>query len=342
MKNNRSRIRLSIDIESDGLRSGYMQVPYSTHDSAYGWIPVPIMSMRNGNDGPRILLVAGNHGDEYEGQIALTKLMKDLDPLALRGQIVALTAANYPAVIAGSRVSPIDDGNLNRSFPGDPNGGPTAMIADYIENSLLPVMDYVIDLHSGGYSLQYLPCALVRRTDDDALMQRLLDAVQEFGASIAYITDGSQGGSDRTLAAAAARKDVVAITVELGGAAMVSREGLMLAEQGVRRLLHLFGVLPGKGDSSRDKCRLMEVNGAPYFVYATQAGVFEPYFDLGDAVESNQLAGMIHFPEEPWRASEAVYFEISGTIICKRAPARTKLGDCLYQLATEYRPQHIF
>jgi predicted deacylase len=59
------------------------------------------------------------------------------------------------------RTSPLDEGNLNRSFPGDPYGGPTAQIADYIESVLLPQCDFVFDFHSGGSSLTYVPSALI-------------------------------------------------------------------------------------------------------------------------------------------------------------------------------------
>src|SRR6516162_3472035 len=77
-------------------------------------------------------LMAGNHGDEYEGQVALGKLIRSLEPAEVSGRIIILPSANFPAAMAGMRTSPLDEGNLNRSFPGDPYGGPTAQIADYI------------------------------------------------------------------------------------------------------------------------------------------------------------------------------------------------------------------
>lgn len=107
--------------------------------------------------------MAGNHGDEYEGQIAYANLLRTLDPGDVSGRLIFLTSANYPAAVAGTRTSPIDEGNLNRSFPGDPDGGVTAQIAWYIENILLPQCDYVFDLHSGGSSLMYIPSGLCRR-----------------------------------------------------------------------------------------------------------------------------------------------------------------------------------
>src|SRR5437764_8855976 len=128
----RSRLSPEIDLDGNGRQTGFLRLPHSVHRSAYGWVPIPIARISNtgGNgDGPRILLMAGNHGDEYEGQVALGRLIRDLDPAEVRGHIIILPSANFPAAMAGTRTSPLDQGNLNRSFPGDPTGGPTAQIA---------------------------------------------------------------------------------------------------------------------------------------------------------------------------------------------------------------------
>src|SRR5690349_5753333 len=107
-------------------------------------LPIPVACIKKG-DGPRVLLMAGNHGDEYEGQVALGKLIRSLEAEEVCGGIIILPSANFPAAAAGMRTSPLDEGNLNRSFPGDPYGGPTAQIADYIESVLLPQCDFVFD-----------------------------------------------------------------------------------------------------------------------------------------------------------------------------------------------------
>src|SRR5271154_5514443 len=154
MARSQSRLTAEIDFDRDGKQHGFIRLPYSVHRSAYGWIPIPVVCIKNG-EGPRILLMAGNHGDEYEGQVALGKLIRSLDPAEVRGRIIILPSANFPAAMAGMRTSPLDEGNLNRSFPGDPDGGPTAQIAWYIEKELLPRVEFVLDLHSGGSSLTY-------------------------------------------------------------------------------------------------------------------------------------------------------------------------------------------
>ncbi len=91
--------------------------PISVHRSAFGWIPVPIVMISNG-DGPTALLISGNHGGEYEGQIALSKFCRKLQVEDIRGRLIILTMTNYPAAKTGTRSSPIDGGNLNRTFTG--------------------------------------------------------------------------------------------------------------------------------------------------------------------------------------------------------------------------------
>ena len=153
-----SRIIAEIDYEKDGKQVGWLGLPHSVTRSAYGKIMIPIAVIRNGT-GPTVFFQAGNHGDEYEGQIALVKLIRELDPAAIQGRVIVLPAANFPAAMAGTRVSPIDEGNLNRAFPGNPDGTVTQQIAYYIDSVLFPKADLFHDLHSGGSSLQYVPFA---------------------------------------------------------------------------------------------------------------------------------------------------------------------------------------
>jgi predicted deacylase len=168
---------------SSGKRTGFIRLPHSVHQSAYGFIPIPVVVIANG-EGPSALLMAGNHGDEYEGQVALGNLIRALQPEQIRGRLIVLPSANFPAAIAGSRTSPIDDGNLNRSFPGDPDGTVTEQIAWFIEETILPRVQVLIDLHSGGSSLTYIPSALARRSADATQMAETVALLRAFGAPI--------------------------------------------------------------------------------------------------------------------------------------------------------------
>jgi len=75
MARSQSRLTAEIDFNRNGKQHAFIRLPYSVHRSAYGWIPIPVACVRNGA-GPRILLMAGNHGDEYERQVVLGKLIR--------------------------------------------------------------------------------------------------------------------------------------------------------------------------------------------------------------------------------------------------------------------------
>ena len=172
-----TRIWTDVDYEKPGKQVGWLNLPHSVTRSAYGNIMIPIAVMSGGR-GPTALFMAGNHGDEYEGQIALCKLIRELEPAEIQGRVIVLPAANLPAALAGARVSPIDQGNLNRSFPGDPDGTVTQQIAYYIDSVLFPLADHFHDFHSGGSSLDYLPFASMHHGDDEALNDRCLAALE--------------------------------------------------------------------------------------------------------------------------------------------------------------------
>jgi hypothetical protein len=330
-----SRLVPEVDFARDGKQTGYVRLFHSTHDSAYGFLPIPIVVVRNG-EGPTALFTSGNHGDEYEGQVALTNLAQWLEPGMIQGRVILLPMANYPAALAGRRVSPIDDLNLNRIFPGDPDGTVTPQIAHFIDSQLIPLADLVIDLHSGGSSLDYIPCALAKQSADPALYQKQLAALWAFGAPYTYIQGGAPGqGGDQTLGSRADRRGRIALGTELGGCGTVNPAGLAIAERGLRNLLVHLGILPRAHWQEPPPTRFLDVRGQDYYVYAPENGVFEPLVALGDAVVAGQPAARIHTPETPWRPPVKLAFNAAGIVMCKRIPARTKRGDCLFHLASD-------
>lgn len=332
-----SRIVAEVDFTRDGRQHGFLRLFHSVHSSAYGFIPVPVIVLRNG-DGPTALLVAGNHGDEYEGQVALANLARRLDPARMRGRVIILPALNLPAAVAGRRTSPIDDGNLNRSFPGDPNGTPTQQLAYYVEHELVPMADLVCDLHSGGSSLMYLPTAQLPGYRPDELGARGLAALAAFGAETAYVVAANQGG-DQTLTGACLRQGVLSVATEAGGAGHLTAGALRMVERGVNNLLVHLGVLQEADRIAPPQpTRLLEVGGPDYYVYASDNGVFEPLAEPGETVMAGQPAARLHFPETPWAEPVLLSFQRKGVVLCKRMPGRSMRGDCLFHLGTEIGP----
>jgi uncharacterized protein len=326
-----TRIWTEIDYERDGKQIDWLHLHHSVTRSAYGDIMIPIAVVKNGK-GPTVLLTAANHGDEYEGQIALSKLIRALDPAQIRGRVIMVPALNLPAALAGTRTSPLDGGNLNRSFPGDPDGGPTAQIAFYVDTVLMPLADYFHDLHSGGGSLAYMPFASTHFSDDPALDARAMAALEAFAAPISLVW--RQDLDTRVSSSSAIRHKVAALGSEFGGGGSVSLPGLRIVETGLRRLLAHAGVTPPL-DEPTPPTRKMEVKSRRHFVYAPEVGVFEPFCELGDEVLEGQPAGQVHFVDNPARPPVVAHFRAGGLLVCKRHPGRVERGDCVAHLATD-------
>lgn len=328
-------IKSDIDLDADGKQIGYLRLPHSVHRSAYGWLPIPIASIKRGN-GPVVIVSAGTHGDEYEGQIIVSRMIREIEADMVSGQLILLPMANAPAAEAGTRTSPLDDGNLNRLYPGDPTGTPSQIIAHYIENVLLARADYMIDLHSGGTSLVYDGANMMGLEPRDAEEEKhVTDLLKAFGLPRAFLYQPNSVN----VTAAARRQNAICFLTELGGGGGVNPA---LVKQGMQGVLHLLGfvkLLSGDLVPSEPpaKARLMSIDRIKHYVYAMDNGVHEPLVDLGAVVKKGQTAALIHFPDSPKREPETVYFDADGEVICKRAIAMVRRGDCIFQMARERR-----
>lgn len=329
----RTRITSEVDFDRQGKQQGFLRVPHSVHRSAYGWLGVPITVISNG-DGPTLVLSAGVHGDEYEGQIALSSLADALEPAQIRGRLIVLPMLNAPAAEAGLRCSPVDDGNLNRLFPGDPDGTPSQMIAHYHEAVILPLADYAVDLHSGGTSLRY-PATLLRGpahsgAEDAGL--RLLTEAFDLPYAWVFTGGGGRGSTAQTAMGAANRAGVVNVMAELGGGGCVDADILALTERGLRRILHALDMLPGYRPDPARGTRALHALGS---VYARDAGIFAPLKGIGDPVAEGEVIGHLHHPGHPDRAPDPVHASADGLILALRALAQCQRGDALFQLARD-------
>jgi len=107
-----------------------------------------------------------------------------LKPEEIQGRVIIVPMANFPAAKAGLRTSPIDEQNLNRIYPGDPDGSPSFMIAHYIESQLFSIADYSLDLHSGGSSLHYVPSVVAAVGENKERMKKMKELMKAFAAPI--------------------------------------------------------------------------------------------------------------------------------------------------------------
>jgi len=326
-----STLRVTVDFDKPGKRTGFIEVPHSVHDDAWGVIPVPVAVISNGR-GPTVLLEGGNHGDEYEGPIALGELIRDLDPGAVSGRLIFIPAINLPAVMAARRTSPLDELNFNRTFPGNPHGSPTQQIAAYVNDVLFPIADAFLDLHSGGSSLAMIPSAIIEPVADPDQTKRNQAAARAFGAPMAVAIDNR--GDPRTATASAARAGLTVVGTEMAGGGAVSIEALRLCRRGVRNVLaHLGALAPEKADPPGTPTPIYELAGPSAYVLASDEGVFEPYHENGATVRAGEPAGRIHFLNDPIRRPVELAYQADGVLYGRRHPGKVRPGNCCLVVA---------
>jgi predicted deacylase len=223
----------------------------------------------------------------------------------------------------------VDGGNMNRAFPGDPDGGPTAQIAHYVETVLLPQCQAALDLHSGGTASEYAPCAYVYA--GGKLASAKLAMAQAFGAPSALVIGST--AETRSLSAARERADVPMIATELGGGGVLSEAALTVAENGLWALLRHAGLLtPEPGDAARHT-RLLRVPDRRHFLMCPRTGLFEPAARLGQPVTEGMTAGWLHDADDPAIAPLAVAFAAAGIVVARRLPVLAARGDYLFTTA---------
>jgi predicted deacylase len=328
-----SRVRATVDLARPGRSVGHLVVPHSDDAHAYGSVSVPIAVIA-GSPGPTALIVGGTHGDEWEGQVLVRNLVAALPAEAVAGTLICLPSLNLPAADVGRRCSPIDGENMNRSFPGDPNGGPTRMLADYVEHVLLPRCDYAIDLHSGGTATQYLNCAFLRVDDDERRTKEKVDGALVLGLPYTFVVGAA--GEDRTLSAAADRQDVVMVATELSGAGRLDIDVLRVATIAVRRLLALWRILPPASDETGAEQGTTEFLqfGTSSAAMVTTDGILELLVHLGEDVSAGAAVGRVHPLTDPDGSPVPVLAPTSGVVAIARVPPRVRPGDYAVTIGT--------
>jgi predicted deacylase len=327
----KTTLRATVDFDKAGKQIGFIHVPHSAHDDAWGVIRVPIAVIANGS-GPTVILEGGNHGDEYEGPIALGELIRTLDPGAVSGRLIFIPAINLPAVAAARRTSPLDGLNFNRAFPGDPLGSPTQQIVAYVNDALFPLADAFLDLHSGGSSLAMVPSAIIEPVADPKRHARNKAAALAFGAPMTVAIDNR--GDPRTATASAARAGLTVTGTEMAGGGTVSIDALALCRRGVRNVLaHLGALAPEMADPPERPSPLFDLPGPNAYVLATDEGVFEPFHANGAVVSAGQRAGRIHFLADPARPPAELAYEADGVLYGRRQPGKVRPGNCCLVVA---------
>lgn len=323
-------ITTQIDLSRQGKQQGYLQVPYSHNLGGWANVMIPMTVIARGS-GPTVLALGGNHGDEYQGQVAIMKLAQRISEGEVQGRLILIPSLNFPAALAATRLSPIDGMNLNRAFPGDAHGSVTSQIAHYLTHELFPISDAVIDIHSGGRSMEFVPCSHMHVVSDRSQRQAMLDAMLAWNTDFCFLYTDIAGSG--LLPVEAENQGKTVITTELGGGEAIPASVHRIAHDGLVNVLRHLGVLRGALQSRESlglaPTVLTQALESKNYLLAPESGIFEVCVELGDMVAVDQLIGRIHFLERPDRQPIEILAPKHGYLICMRSPCKTQQGDCV-------------
>ncbi len=320
-------IRCTIDLDGPGKQFGHLRAPRSSNTSGWSSLTVPIVTI-GGGGGPTALVVGGVHGDEPEGQVAALQLARTTRPEDVTGRLTVIPCLSPEASRASTRLWP-SGANMNRSFPGSPDGAADEQLAHFVSTELFPRCDVVVDIHSGGRTGLCLPWSEMHWVDDPGQRRRMVEGMLAWNTDwcCVYIDIAGSG----LLVGEAERQGKTVISTELGGGGHVTAAIHRLAASGLANVLRHEGVLAGEAVArealGRPAPTLLMATDEDDYVLAPESGLFETLVDLGQSVEAGEPVGRIHFLERPDREPETIHAANAGVVCVVRAIATTEQGD---------------
>ena len=296
-------------------------------DGLAGPVRLPMLAAKGIRPGRTLFVVAGVHGDEYEGMAAIRQVFGELDPAKMSGAMAAIPVANPFAYEARARVSPLhlDGLNLARVFPGDPNGSPTRALAHALLQLVARCVgreDLFLDFHSGSADVAY--ASMVGFRDGVNPGQAASEeAARHFGLPRLWRIPDSPGPFN----AETSRLGIPTIGTETTGRAGCEPEDVARYAAGLRNLLAFLGI------ASRGQPP--ERNGRPalatFEALSPATGFLNAATRLGDRVKRGDLLGVIVSvfgdPVADVRAP------VAGEIWAQRAMAATRTGEIVNLIA---------
>jgi uncharacterized protein len=293
-------------------------------------VTLPVHVLHGLKPGEPLFVSAAIHGDELNGVEIIRKLLTTLDPRHLSGTLLCVPVVNTFGFLARSRYLP-DRRDLNRSFPGSPDGSLAARLAHLFLEAVAARCRYGIDLHSAAVHRDNLP--QIRADFSDAPQLRgLADA---FGADV-ILESPLRAGSLRK---AARDKQIDVLVYEGGEGLRFDERAIRAGYEGVVNVMDLLGMRAGHDDhdddptqpSDRQARLLPRYANRSRWVRASDGGVFRTRCKLGDQVRRDDVIGWIANPYEDGEVQ--VRAPKAGTIIGMSTLPIVNMGDALFHVA---------
>jgi uncharacterized protein len=281
-------------------------------------LSIPCTILRGRSPGPKLLVTAGVHGAEYSSIEAARRLTRM--PLeGLVGELTILPILNIEAFWQHRPYfNPRDGKNINRVFPGKPDGSPSERLAAWVSGTAMPGMSAYIDLHCGDIIEALMPFAIFPDGHD-----RSRDLA--IAAGFPYVMRSTAAGHSYR---AAVNQGIPGVLLESGGCGLWTEESVTLIETGVKRIMGKLGMLPDRAaETPRPPIYTMKV------ATAAVAGYWHCAVSPGARVERGQPLGVIYDLAGP--GEHRIAAEVSGPVIYHVTSLAISVGEPLVGIAIE-------
>ncbi len=286
-------------------------------------IGVPVLVVNGRKPGPVLCLTAAIHGDELNGIEIVRNLMFGIDPELLNGTVVGVPIVNIHGFQRNSRYLP-DRRDLNRFFPGNPNGSAASRIAHSFFANVVRSCSHLVDLHTGSAMRTNLPQLRADLNNPD-----IKSMAQGFGATVVLHSGGGEG----TLRRAAADIGIPAVTLEAGEPMRFQPDEVSHGVRSIRSLMNHLGM--------DDRASFWEEPRPVYFrsswIRADSSGILSSRVALGDQVNAGDLLGTITDPITNRRTE--VRSGLRGKVLGKALGQSVMPGFALYHIGLEAEPE---
>ncbi|MBK1886565.1 succinylglutamate desuccinylase/aspartoacylase family protein [Marinobacter sp. DY40_1A1] len=281
--------------------------------------PTPVLVVNGVNAGPTLCLTGTIHGDELNGIEIIRQTMYDLDPEKLSGSVVGIPIVNLPGFQQGSRYLP-DRRDLNRHFPGRPNGSLADRIAYSLFENIIRHCDMLVDIHTGSLKRTNLPQLRADMNNP---------TVAEFTRGFDRMAVVHSSGSPGMLRTAAVDVGIRSVTLEAGESHRIQEHQIKAGVNSLTSLMEKQGMI------SR-----MFVWGDPQPVYynsawvrANDGGILFSKVKLGAKVTKGQILGYVADPIT--NAQYPIHSNSDGRIIGMAVDQVVMAGFAAYHIGTE-------
>ncbi len=281
-------------------------------------ISLPVTVINGVEEGARLWLSAAIHGDEINGVEIIRQVVEQINPKKLRGTLIAVPIVNIFGFIAQSRYLP-DRRDLNRAFPGSPNGSLAARLAHLFMKEIVSRCTHGIDLHTASDHRINLPQIRANLQDKATYY-----CAKAFGTSIiihANLRDGS-------LREAASRKGIPILLYEGGEALRFDTEAIDAGVAGILQVMNYLRMIEVASLCCANNA--IEVDSSKW-IRASRGGILILQINLGERVQKKQLLGIISdaFGEKKTH----VRSPIEGMVIGHTQCPLVNQGDAVIHLA---------